>query len=468
MNRKEHDTKQLPAAFLSRMNEMLGDEYDDFLDSYGAPRKFGLRVNTLKITSEDFQAAKAFHLSPIPWIPNGFFYGDEERPSRHGFYAAGLYYLQEPSAMTPASRLDISPGDYVLDLCAAPGGKATELGAKLQGQGLLVANDISHSRAKALLRNLELFGIANALVTNETPKHLAESFPEFFDKILVDAPCSGEGMFRKDPDVARTWDETRPEYFGKLQREIIEHAISMLKPGGLLMYSTCTFSPIENEGLISYILETFSEMELLDMEDYEGFSEGNPKWGNGNPALCRTRRIFPHHMEGEGHFLALLRKKGTLSPSSVCPAANRLKKEEQKLIASFFSDLSLPFDPQGIEVRNGFVYRLPKADAGTLKGIRFLRYGLFLGELKKNRFEPSQSLAMTLKDAPSSAKIRLNPSDSRISSYLRGETLCLEENECPSQKGWKLICVNEYPLGWGKLVGNTIKNKYPSGWRLNY
>ena len=459
--------EQLPSAFLTRMKDMLGEEYPAFLNSYDSPRKFGLRVNTLKLSSQEFAEIAPFQLTPIPWVSNGFFYGKEDRPSRHPFYPAGLYYLQEPSAMTPASRLDITPGEYVLDLCAAPGGKATELAARLQGKGLLVANEISASRAKALLRNLELSGVTNALVTNETPKRLAGYFPEFFHKILVDAPCSGEGMFRKDPDVAKTWDEERPPYFGKLQQEIIQQAISMLKPGGLLMYSTCTFSPDENEGLISYVLEQFPEMELLDMEDSPGFTPGNPRWGNGDTRLLKTRRIFPHHMDGEGHFLALLKKKGTLESAPFTQIPCALKKEEKKLVEEFFASLSIPVDWNGIEARNGFVYRLPSASTGSLKGLKFLRYGLFLGELKKNRFEPSQSLAMALKDVPQTSKISLNPQDSRLTAYLRGETFSLEEGECSSPKGWKLICAEGFPVGWGKVVGNTVKNKYPSGWRQN-
>lgn len=460
--------EQLPSAFLARMKDMLGEEYSAFLDSYDSPRKFGLRVNTLKLSAQEFAETAPFQLAPIPWVPNGFFYGKEDRPSRHPFYPAGLYYLQEPSAMAPANRLDITPGEYVLDLCAAPGGKATELAARLQGKGLLVANEISASRAKALLRNLELSGVTNSLVTNETPKRLAGYFPEFFHKVLVDAPCSGEGMFRKDPEVAKTWNEERPDYFGKLQQEIIQHAISMLKPGGLLMYSTCTFSPVENEGLISYVLEQFPEMELLDMEDYPGFTPGNPQWGNGDTRLLKTRRIFPHHMDGEGHFLALLRKKGTLESAPFAPMPCTLKKEERKLVEEFFSSLYIPVDWNGIEARNGFVYRLPSASTGSLKGLKFLRHGLFLGELKKNRFEPSQSLAMALKDVPQASKISLNPQDSRLAAYLRGETFSLEEGECTSQKGWKLICAKGFPLGWGKVVGNTVKNKYPSGWRQSY
>ena len=271
--------EQLPKAFLERMKEMLGEEYDAFLKSYEAPRQFGLRVNTLKISVEEFLKQSPFHLTPVPWTKNGFYYEEADRPARHPYYASGLYYLQEPSAMAPAAILPVEPGDYVLDLCAAPGGKATELGARLKGQGMLVANEISASRAKALLRNIELCGIKNSFLTNEVPKNLAHVMPEFFDKVLVDAPCSGEGMFRKDMDVAKTWDESRPEFFANLQREIVSNAISMLKPGGLMLYSTCTFAPIENEGTISYILENFPEMELLEIPAYGRLSSstGRPK-----------------------------------------------------------------------------------------------------------------------------------------------------------------------------------------------
>ncbi len=458
--------KQLPEKFLSRMETMLGEEFPDFLKSYDFPRKFGLRVNTNKISVEKFLEISPFHLEPIPWIDNGFFYNENDRPSRHPYYFAGLYYLQEPSAMTPASQFSIKPGEYVLDLCAAPGGKATELGAKLQGKGFLAANDISNSRAKALLRNLELFGIKNSMVTNETPAKLAKYFPEFFDKILVDAPCSGEGMFRKDPDVAKTWDETRPAFFGKLQREIITQAISMLKPGGKLLYSTCTFSPIENEGLISFVLENFPEMELLSLSDYEGFSKGCPDWGNNDPRLAKCVRIFPHHMEGEGHFLALMKKDGYSVSNKTSPSV-KPDKASKKLLDEFFKNMSEPLDFSRIDIRNENVYYLPEADTASLKGIKFLRNGLFLGELKKNRFEPSQPFAMSLQMKNFNNIINLSSSDTRVMRYLKGETLILNEDEA-SQKGWHLVCTDGFPLGWGKVVGTTLKNKYPAGWRLHY
>lgn len=462
--------EQLPKSFLSRMKEMLGEEYGDFLKSYESPRKFGLRVNTNKISVEEFLQISPFQLTPIPWIENGFFYGEDDRPSRHPYYAAGLYYLQEPSAMTPANRFDITPGEFVLDLCAAPGGKATELGARLRGSGFLVANDISNSRARALLRNLELFGIQNSLVTNETPARLAGYFPEFFDKILVDAPCSGEGMFRKDPDVAKTWDETRPDFFGKLQKEIVSHAISMLKPGGKLLYSTCTFSPVENEGLLAFVLENFPQMELLKLAPYEGFSKGKPEFGNSNPEIEKSVRIFPHHMDGEGHFLALLQKNDSTDSTWEPPSGSSSAKPDKaarKLLDEFFSHVSAPFDFNRIEVRNSNVYYLPPADTGFLKGIKFLRNGLFLGELKKNRFEPSQPFAMALSGNHFASVVNLSAKDERVLRYLKGETLLLTEEELAGGNGWQLICVDGFPLGWGKLVGQTLKNKYPSGWRQN-
>ena len=263
----------------------------------------------MKISVEEFQRLAPFHLTPIPWIPNGFYYEREDDPARHPFYYAGLYYLQEPSAMTPASILPVMPGEHVLDLCAAPGGKATALGAKLAGEGLLVANDISASRAKALLKNLEIFGIRNSFVTNAYPAKLAEQFAGAFDKILVDAPCSGEGMFRKDLANARVWSLEKVKECAKTQHEIIRQAVSMLRPGGLLLYSTCTFSPEENEQTIASLLQEDTRMRLVEIPWQEGFSHGRPDLADGNVELEKCIRIFPHRMGGEGHFLALLYKK---------------------------------------------------------------------------------------------------------------------------------------------------------------
>ena len=458
--------EQIPQEFLARMKTMLqDDEYPAFLAHYEQPKHAGLRVNTLKISVEDFLKINPFHLKPVPWTKNGFYYEEEDRPARHPYYAAGLYYLQEPSAMTPAAILPVTPGDYVLDLCAAPGGKATELGAKLQKKGMLVANDISASRAKALQRNIELCGIPNSFITNEPPASLARSMPGFFDKILVDAPCSGEGMFRKEPAVAKSWTPDRPEFFAKLQKECVSAAISMLKPGGYMLYSTCTFSPVENEGIVSYILEQYPEMEIQDIDSYEAFSSGNPLWGNGDPRLEKSIRIFPHLVEGEGHFLALFKKEG-LSHQTPAAAGKKLDKTAEKLLAEFWDSCEIPFNKERIEVRNNNVYCLPPSD-NHFKGIHFLRNGLFLGELKKNRFEPSQPLALALTKEDFPSCLNLSSTDERIGRYLRGESLLIEPGECTKEKGWQLVCVDGYPMGFGKLVNGLLKNKYPAGWRLH-
>ena len=252
----------LPEAFQKKMKAILGEEYDDFLAGFEKPRHYGLRVNTAKITVEEFKELVPFHLTQIPWVENGFYYEEEDAPTRHPYYYAGLYYIQEPSAMTTASRLPVGPGERVLDLCAAPGGKATELGAKLKGKGMLLANDISNSRAKGLLKNLELFGMKNMLVTDEKPAKLAQRFPAFFNKILLDAPCSGEGMFRKEEALARDWTPEKSAELSDIQKDLVLKAADMLRPGGMLLYSTCTFSPEENEQTIEYLLQELSLIHI--------------------------------------------------------------------------------------------------------------------------------------------------------------------------------------------------------------
>lgn len=465
----------LPPDFLTRMESMLGSAYPDFLASFDKPRRNGLRVNALKITPKRFRRLCPFPLKPIPWTENGFFYEPDVRPAASPLYRLGLYYLQEPSAMAPASLLPVEPGDKVLDLCAAPGGKSTELGARLKGQGLLVSNDLSGPRCKALLRNLEQFGVSNGFIVNESPQRLTPQFPEFFDKILVDAPCSGEGMFRKEPAAIKTWSLEKSLACAKLQREILTCAIQMLAPGGLLMYSTCTFAAEENEGAISYILENHPEMDLAPLSQAPNvtpdFSPGNPLWGNGDPRLERCLRLWPHRCPGEGHFLALLRKDG-------CRLSGEKKKRRQKkaekisrsqrlLLEEFLQPL-LEVLPEGfswdrVEIRADSAYLLP-AGLPPVKGLRFLRNGLFLGQLKKNRFEPSQPLALALTGAPS-ARLDIPSADPRIQCYLQGESIPTAPGESTVASGWAVLCADGFPLGWGKLVNGTFKNKYPGGWR---
>lgn len=456
----------LPREFEVEMEALLGaEEYKEYLKCFDEPRHYGLRVNTAKISVEDFLKIAPWPLEQVPWIRNGFYYdGDAVQPAKHPYYFAGLYYLQEPSAMTPADRLPVEPGDRVLDVCAAPGGKATELGAKLNGTGVLAANDLSSSRAKGLLKNLELFGIGNVLVLSEEPGKLVPYFREYFDKILIDAPCSGEGMFRKDRKMVRAWEEHGPEYFSKIQRSIVTQAAQMLRPGGMMLYSTCTFSPKENEQTIEYLLQEYPEFEICEMEGYEGFSEGIPGAAEKqDEALRRTVRIFPHRMKGEGHFLALLQKGGENGVTRGTSSGTRGKKLPPEL-EEFLGDVDRRMDPAQIDVRGGKVYYMPE-DLPDLKGIRFLRTGLLLGELKKNRFEPSQAFAMNLKKEEYRRTLDLQAQDPRVIRYLKGETLDVDDLTSPKEKGWYLVCVDGYPLGFGKLVNQTLKNKYLPGWR---
>ena len=460
--------KQLPEKFLSRMEAMLGKEFPAFLQSYDFPRKFGLRVNTNKISVEEFLEISPFHLEPIPWIDNGFFYDENDRPSRHPYYFAGLYYLQEPSAMTPANRFSVNPGEYVLDLCAAPGGKATELGAKLQGNGFLVANDISNSRAKALLRNLELFGIKNSMVTNETPAKLAKYFPEFFDKILIDAPCSGEGMFHKEPKMAEYWLEKSPDYYAEIQKELIVQGAQMLKPGGKMLYSTCTFSKKENEETIAYLLEQCEDMEVLAPLGYGGFSEGFPLEGKSEEMCSQLKkcvRIFPHKMAGEGHFLALLQKKGN-GEKSVPRKTVAAKKDEKPdaCVEEFLKLVSFDFSEGKLKKEKDKVYFLP--GDGNMPKLRYLRTGLYLGEIRKNRFEPSQALAMALSPKTFASCVLLSSKDIRTVKYLKGETIDVADLKPAKEKGWELVCVDGFSLGFGKLDRGILKNKYYPGWRM--
>lgn len=466
----------LPIAFEEKMEDLLGADFQKYIDSFEEPRLYGLRVNTSKISIENFLKICPFQLKPIPWIENGFYYdGTIDSPAKHPFYFAGLYYLQEPSAMTPANRLSIEPGERVLDLCAAPGGKATELGSNLEGDGMLLANDISNSRARGLLKNLELAGIGNLYVTSEEPGKLANVFPSYFHKILVDAPCSGEGMFRKDIKMIKSWEEQGPEYYAPIQKEILNHAVTMLMPGGDLIYSTCTFDPSENEEVISYILERYPEMEIAEIRPFEAFDKGMLE-------LKQCVRIWPFKMSGEGHFVALLHKNVEkcaaiegYTPEEYAhillekfPCHRRKKQKPLESIsdefAAFVRQLSYPMEAGTIQVLDDKVYYLPEGSE-IKKQLRYLRTGLLLGTIKKKRFEPSQALAMALKKEQYTQGISFPVSDGRVVKYLKGETVELDDMVEPKAKGWHLICVEDYPLGWGKLAGGTLKNKYEPGWR---
>lgn len=456
---------ELPVAFEQKMKEMLGPDYENYLASFECDAYQGLRVNTAKISVEDFIKLSPYELKQVSWCPNGFYYDKAQKPAKHPFYFAGLYYIQEPSAMTTASLLPVEEGDMVLDLCAAPGGKSTELAAKLNGTGLLVTNDISNSRAKALLKNMEVFGVGNALVTSEPPNELTKRFPEFFDKILIDAPCSGEGMFRKQGNMTKAWEKNGVDLFVGLQRSILKEAVTMLKPGGIMIYSTCTFSKEENEQAIEYLLSLDDSLHLQELPLFDGFDKGHPEWGlTGNEELTKCRRLWPHRIEGEGHFVAMVRKDRNQAAAPITEyifSKERLSREA----VDFIESIRYPFDLSRMDVQKERVFYIPEK-MPYVKGLRILRCGLYMGDMKKNRFEPSQSLAMFLKASQFPNSICLSVTDERVIKYLKGETIELEENERNVYKdGICLICVEQYPLGFGKLSKGTIKNKYLPGWR---
>ncbi len=444
--------------FLCRMKDLLGEEeYKAYLKSFEEERLYGLRTNDLKITPEEFAEKGIFSLKPVPWIKNGFYYEGEDRPAKNSCYYAGLYYLQEPSAMTPASLLPVVPGDKVLDLCAAPGGKSTELGARLKGKGILVSNDISNSRAKALLKNLELWGIENICVTSEKPEKLKNTFGEFFDKILVDAPCSGEGMFRKDADMVKSYEEHGPEYYAVIQKEILKQAADMLVPGGFLLYSTCTFSVCENEDVIDWILNENEQMELIPLLPFEGASRGI--------GLSGCLRLFPHKIKGEGHFMALLKKRDFHINRAEDSEKERIKSTPiPSDLSSFLSLVSKPLDQSRIRIKENCVYYLPEFFPEKAKGLRYLRTGLLLGEMKKDRFDPSQAFAMAMRQEEFQQSLSWKRQDERVLRYLKGETIFLNDEE-GQVKGWCLICVDGFPLGFAKGTGTSLKNKYYPGWR---
>jgi len=454
----------LPEKYLTTIKEMLGNEFDQYLESFNDSRLYGLRVNTLKISSNDFLKISPFELKPIPWVENGFYFSQNDKPAKHPFYFAGLYYIQEPSAMTPANVLPIHDGDKVFDMCAAPGGKSTQLGAKLNRTGLLITNDISNTRARALLKNVELAGIPNLMVLSEDPKKLIHYYKGFFDKVLIDAPCSGEGMFRKDNKLIKSWEINGPEFYHEIQKELLLIGADMLKPGGMMLYSTCTFSKVEDEQSIRYLLSNRPELSIIDIKDYSGFSHGyEDTVEDANMNFGKLVRIWPHKMSGEGHFVALLQKSVHSEEINHLDSPDTKLKLPDELIL-FLEDMNYPIDKNEIEIIDEHVYVIPRA-AGNHKGLRMLRSGLLLGVCKKNRFEPSQALAMVMKIDDYNTSINMTINDPNVIKYLKGETIEIEGIKTSKPSGWQLICVDSFPLGWGKLSGTTLKNKYCASWR---
>ena len=450
------ETVRLPEQFKARMHEELGPEYEAFIASYEDTRVYGLRCNLLKSDIEAFCKKMPFLLSPIDFAYAGFYYNDEERPGKHVYHEAGAYYIQEPSAMSAVTELDVKEGDIVLDLCAAPGGKSTQIASFLDGKGLLVTNEINKERAIVLSSNIERMGVRNAVVTSESSDVLARRFPLFFNKILVDAPCSGEGMFRKDETAVNEWSEENVTMCAKRQEEILKNAASMLAPGGTLVYSTCTFSREENE------------------DNIEKFVSENPDF-----ELILMKRLMPHKVKGEGHFVAKLKKKGEYIPNEVRPISQENSKGKKKgksdspvinketvrdfLIKDFGMKEDVADELLGttniVRVKDN-IYLTP-ALFGDTDSIRIVRPGLHIMCNLKNRFEPAHALAMSMRPFEAARKADLSLEEGK--RFIAGETVPCD----PNFKGFLPVFVDGYSIGFAKAVNGTLKNHYPKGLRMN-
>ena len=427
----------LPEAFLERMKAQLGAEYGDFLNSLERPRAVALRFNPLK----GERPSLSFVGEPVPWEPEGFYYDPEARPGLHVYHEAGVYYLQEASAMAPVALLDPQPGERVCDLCAAPGGKTTQIAGRMLGRGFLLCNEINPKRAKILSRNIERMAVPNALVTNEHPETLAQRFPGFFDRVLVDAPCSGEGMFRKEEAAITDWSEETVAMCARRQGEILHSAAKLVRPGGILVYSTCTFAPEEDEGAVAAFLAAHPEF-TPEPAEAPWFAPGE----NG------SFRMWPHKLLGEGHFAAVLRKNDGENGENPEEKGEKLPKQWE----TFAKELGITL-PAGKAVNFGPSLFLAPEELPDIRRLKVLRPGLELGMVKKDRFEPAHALALWLKSCTNVQDY--DPDSEEIKAYLHGDVV-------PSKvRGWCLVRAGGYSIGWGKGDGTVLKNHYPKGLR---
>lgn len=445
----------LPSDYKLLMKQLLEDDYQSFIKTYNHPITRSLRVNVLKVSPEQLKKQTPFHLRSIPWVKEGFYYdSNRDQPGKHLYHNLGLYYIQEASAMAPVEALDPQPNERILDLCAAPGGKTTQIAAKMQGKGILVANEIDPVRTKALVENIDRCGVTNAVILNEKPSSLRAPFRSFFDRILVDAPCSGEGMFHKDHESCKNWSLRLIERCAEVQSDILDTAAAMLRPGGRIVYSTCTFNPTENEGTIELFLEKHPEFRLNSIAQKEHYQSGLDPEGF-------TARLWPHHLKGEGHFVAVMEKEDKKEVRKRVKQDQYEKGEKLDTIKHFFQEtLHIPF-PEPILIEGENVY-VPPDDLPSLKGLRVKRPGRHLGTTRKGYFVPSHAFALSLnpKDVKQTIDYALKEKD--LHRYLQGETLSTS-----LANGWTLLSVDGFSLGWGKMSAGTLKNHYPKSLRWN-
>ena len=439
---------KLPEIFTDRMKMILGEDYERFIESFEMPYYTSLKVNTLKIDVESFVKIFPYELTPVPWTQDGFYYHSEDPVTKHPYFHAGLFYVQEPSAMSPVNALRPEKGDLCLDLCAAPGGKSMQIATAIQEQGLLVTNDINETRVKAILRNAEKFGLRNVVILNETPENIAKVMGNRFNRILVDAPCSGEGMFRKDPKAVKSWETFGPEVCHEIQRSIMNTLESLISKESQIVYSTCTFSPHENEEQLDYLLskENMFKPRTVALNGIDSVENA--------PYMAH---IWPHIHQGEGHFIGSMTGYSEQEIETIKYEPNDPPEFFKAFMENHLKEaLSGHFVLEGEKL-----YLRPELQIPT-KGLRVVREGLLLGEVKKGRFTPSQALAMHLKSENFEPCLDLSSQGMVVMKYLKGETIFCES----PHEGLHLVCTDGYPLGFAKIASGTVKNLYPISWRM--
>lgn len=435
--------------YFERMKALLCEDYDRFLETVDKPPYRGIRVNTLKMNAEELLPLLPFAEDQTPFSQDGY-YVSAEHLGKHPLHHAGAFYVQEPSAMSAVTALGVEPGDKVLDMCAAPGGKSTQIACALGGTGLLWANEVVRPRAHILLSNIERMGIKNAVVSNMTADKVSASLTGFFDKVLVDAPCSGEGMFRKDREAIFEWSVEHSLACASRQKAILNSSADALRPGGVMVYSTCTFSEDENERVVEHFLRAHPEFELVDT----GCRFGVPTMGY-------ARRIFPFH-GGEGHFIAKFKKKKGKSYQGKGYTYTELSKEDLTKINAFVADLLRNPNFRHYCVIDGRVLSLPDIELlPDFSGLNILRAGVKLGDIKGDRIEPHHNLATSLTPAEFKRRLKLKLSDELTARYISGEELELDR----WINGYSVVSLEGVTLGLGKAVDGRFKNKYPKGLR---
>lgn len=447
--------KQLPIEFESRMKVLLGDDFGNYLKELENPPVKAFRVNTEKISIEEFEKINVFGTNKIPYVNNGY-YLDFEKVGNHPYHHAGLIYVQEPAAMAPAECVDINPDWCVLDMCAAPGGKSTQLKMKLGENGVLVSNEIVASRCKILTGNVERLGLKNCVVTCMDTGKLARTFENCFDLVMVDAPCSGEGMFRKEEIAITEWSESNVAMCAVRQAEILENAVKTLKSGGFIIYATCTFSLEENEMTVDAFLQNHPEFEILPVNDTVKIAtaDGIKFEGCKCDNIHFARRFYPHRARGEGQFMAVLHHKG----EKVCGIESSLSgRKIDKVVMDFLDDTLTEYNPDfvGEYNKNPIYYnnRLPIAD-----GQAFC-CGVTIGEVKKKYILPHHQFFMAMGDK-FKRKINLSLDCENLKKYLHGE-----EIDADCENGWAVVTVDGFALGGAKVSNGKAKNHYPKGLR---